>query len=85
MVFASSMDFLDLWPRSSADLPADVFIGNHYRAAFTESGDGLVMNVRHVLRPSAGRAQARLSITLAQECAPEKVASLQDALARWPA
>lgn len=107
--FASSMNFFDLWPKSCADVPADVFIDNHYRAAFTQSGDDIVMKVRHALRPSAGppkrhfrflpnkyeevmaditRESRRLRddlIALAQERAPEKTASLQEALARWPA
>jgi hypothetical protein len=49
--FASSMRFLALWPKSSADLPADVFIDDHYRAAFTHAGGEVLVTVRHALRP----------------------------------
>jgi hypothetical protein len=101
--FASSMNFLDLWPKSSADMPAEVLVDNHYRAAFTNAGDEIVMSVRHPLRPSDGPARRRFRfhpdkyrealsnlaresqrlrddlIAVAQQHAPGKVASLQDA------
>ena len=50
--FASSVSFLELWPRSPAEVPADVFVDNNNRAAFTKAGDEVVMSVRHALRPS---------------------------------
>ena len=53
-VFASSMHFLEHWPKSPADVPADVFVDNHCKAAFTKAGDEVFMSVRHALRPSDG-------------------------------
>ena len=50
--FASSMGFFELWPKSAADVPADVFIDDRYKAAFTKSDDEIVISVRHALRPS---------------------------------
>ncbi len=58
--FASPMNFLELWPKSRADVPADVFIDDHYKAAFTREGDEIVVNVRHALRPSDGPPRRRL-------------------------
>jgi hypothetical protein len=102
--FASSLDFLDAWPKSSADVPADVFVDDRHRAAFTKAGDDIVVSVRHALRPSdappkrrfrfhpskyeeAMRDLARESrrlrddlIAVAQQRAPHKVGSLQEAL-----
>ena len=57
-VFASSMNFLEHWPKSPADVPADVFVDDHYKAAFTKSGDEIVVSVRHALRPSEDRPGA---------------------------
>jgi hypothetical protein len=57
--FASSMDFLEHWPKSAADIPADVFIDNRYKAAFTKAGDEITMSVRHALRPSDGPSKRR--------------------------
>ncbi|MFI5307346.1 MAG: hypothetical protein ACHQ53_08340, partial [Polyangiales bacterium] len=57
--FASSMDFLEHWPKSPADVPADVFIDNHHKAAFTRSGDDIVMSVRHALRSAEGPPRRR--------------------------
>lgn len=107
--FASSMNFLELWPKSAADVPADVFVDNHYKAAFTKAGDEVVMSVRHALRPSDGPPKRRFRfrpnkyqeamsdlaresrrlrddlIAVAQQRAPEKVESLQEAFKHWPA
>jgi hypothetical protein len=58
--FASSMDFLALWPKSAADVPADVFVDNNYKAAFTKAGDEITMSVRHALRPSGGPPKRHL-------------------------
>jgi len=58
--FASSMEFFELWPKSAADVPADVLVDNHYRAAFTRSGDEIVVSVRHALRPSDGPPRRRI-------------------------
>jgi hypothetical protein len=58
--FASPMNFLELWPKSAADLPADVFIDERYRAAFSRVGDEIVVSVRHALRPSDGPTRRRL-------------------------
>ena len=58
--FASSMDFLERWPKSSAEVPADIFIDDHYKAAFTNVGDEIVVSVRHALRPSDGPPRRRL-------------------------
>jgi hypothetical protein len=52
--FASSVNFLEHWPKSPADVPADVFVDNHYKA-----GDEVVMTVRHALRPGGGAPQRR--------------------------
>jgi hypothetical protein len=52
--FASSLNFFGHWPKSLADVPADVFVDERYRAAFITSGDDVVMSVRHALRPSGG-------------------------------
>jgi hypothetical protein len=58
--FASSMGFLELWPKSPADVPADVFVDDHYRAAFTRAEDGeIVVSVRHALRPMDGPPRRR--------------------------
>lgn len=57
--FASSMDFLELWPKTPAHVPADVLVDNHYRAAFTKAGDEILVSVRHALRPSDGPAKRR--------------------------
>jgi hypothetical protein len=67
--FASSMEFLEHWPKSPADVPADVFIDNHHKAAFTKAGDDIVMSVRHALRPSGGppRRQLRFAPNKYQE------------------
>jgi hypothetical protein len=61
-IFASSVEFLERWPKSSADVPADVFIDNYYKVALTkvDDGDEIVMSVRHVLRPGAGPPKRRL-------------------------
>ncbi len=58
-VFASSLDFLELWPKSPADIPADVFVDDRYKAAFTRAGDEIIVSVRHALRPSGGPARRR--------------------------
>jgi hypothetical protein len=58
--FASSMNFFDYWPKSPADVPADVFVDNHYKATFTKAGDEIVVIVRHALRPSNGPPKRRL-------------------------
>jgi len=50
--FASPVHFLERWPKSTADLPADVFVDAHYKAAFTELDGEIVMSVRHLLRPA---------------------------------
>jgi hypothetical protein len=55
---ASSMEFLDLWPKSHAEMPTDVFVDNHRRAAFTHADGEVVVSVRHALRPS-GAPQRR--------------------------
>jgi hypothetical protein len=52
--FACSMNFFELWPKSLAGLPADVFVDNRYKAVFTKSGDEVVMSVRHAFRPGDG-------------------------------
>jgi len=57
--FASSINFLELWPRSPAAVPAEVFVDNRYKAAFTKAGDDIVMSVRHALRPSDGPPRRR--------------------------
>jgi hypothetical protein len=57
--FASSINFLELWPKSPANVPADFFIDNYYKVAFTRAGDEIVMTVRHALRPSAGPPKRR--------------------------
>ena len=51
--FASSLSFLEHWPKSHADVPADVFIDTHHRAALTltKTGDEIAISVRHALRP----------------------------------
>lgn len=49
--FASSLSTFDAWPKSPAELPANVFIDAHHQAAFTQPDDGIVMTVRHALRP----------------------------------
>jgi hypothetical protein len=107
--FASSMNFFELWPKSPADVPADVFVDDRYKAAFTKSGDEIVISVRHALRPSDGPPKRRLRfrpnkyeeamsdlaresrrlrddlLAVAQERAPQKVESLQEAFKHWPA
>jgi hypothetical protein len=57
--FASSLNFLELWPKSPADVPAEVFVDNHYKAAFARAGDEITMTVRHALRPSDGPPRRR--------------------------
>jgi hypothetical protein len=59
--FASSLSFLEHWPKSLADMPADVFIDHHHRAALTrtEAGDEVAISVRHALRPSNGPPKRR--------------------------
>ena len=52
--FASSLSFLPHWPRSHAEVPAEVFIDPHHRAAFSAAGDDISFSVRHALRPGAG-------------------------------
>jgi len=60
-VFASSVGFLELWPKSPADVPAEVFVDEHHRAEFTKADDGdIVVSVRHVLRPVGGPPRRRL-------------------------
>jgi hypothetical protein len=101
-VFASSLHFLELWPRSPAGIPADVFVDDRYKAGFTRAGDEITVSVRHALRPSGpprrrfrfrpntyeqaiselARESRRLRdelIAIAQQRAPQKVASLQAA------
>jgi hypothetical protein len=53
-IFASSINFLEHWPRSPTEIPAEVFIDNHYNATHTKADDEIVVSVRHALRPSAG-------------------------------
>jgi hypothetical protein len=74
--FASSMNFLELWPKSPAGIPAEVFVDNHHRAAFTKSGDDIVVSVRHALRPSAGPPKRLLRFL------PEKYEAAMSELAR---
>jgi hypothetical protein len=57
--FASSLHFLGCWPKSAAELPAEVFVDDHYRAAFTKIGDEIAMTVRHALRRGDGRPMRR--------------------------
>jgi hypothetical protein len=57
--FASSLSFLELWPKSAAEIPAEVFVDDHYKAAFTQSGDEIVVSVRHARRPSGGPPRRR--------------------------
>lgn len=57
--FASSLRFLEAWPESPADVPADVFVDDHYRAAFTNAGGEVVVTVRHALRPAGGPPKRR--------------------------
>jgi hypothetical protein len=57
--FASSMRFLEVWPKSVADVPADVLVDDHYRAAFTNAGGEMLVTVRHALRPSGGPPKRR--------------------------
>jgi hypothetical protein len=52
--FATAMHCLELWPSSSADMPSEVFVDDHYKAAFTHAGDEIVMSVRHARRPGGG-------------------------------
>jgi len=58
-VFASSLEFLGLWPKSPGDVPADVFVDDRYKAAFTKAGDEITVSVRHALRPSGGPPRRR--------------------------
>lgn len=58
--FASPVNFIEHWPRSSTDMPADVFIDERYKATFTRAGDEVVVNVRHALRPPGGPQRRRL-------------------------
>lgn len=51
--FASPIPYLELWPKSAAELPAEVFVDDRYKAAFTYEADGVIVTVRHPLRPSA--------------------------------
>lgn len=62
--FASSMRFLDLWPKSAEDLPADVSVDERYKATFIEAGGEVVISVRHALRPDAPpRRQLRFGLS----------------------
>jgi hypothetical protein len=58
--FASSMNFFERWPECPADMPAEVLVDDHHKAAFTKSGDEVVMTVRHARRPSDGPPRRRL-------------------------
>lgn len=58
--FASSVSYLELWPKSPADVPAEVFIDDRYEATFTMAGDDVVVSVRHALRRSDGPPRRRL-------------------------
>lgn len=58
--FASSLSFLESWPKSPADVPADIFIDHHHRAAFSTTGDEVAISVRHALRPANGPAKRQL-------------------------
>jgi hypothetical protein len=57
--FACSLSFLESWPKSPADLPADVFVDHHHRATFDRTGDEVAISVRHALRPGDGPAKRR--------------------------
>jgi hypothetical protein len=57
--FASSMHRLAGWPKSPSDVPADIFVDDHYRAAFTHEGGEILVTVRHALRPSGGPPKRR--------------------------
>lgn len=58
--FACSMRYLELWPKSAAQVPVEVFLDNYHKAAFTITGDEVVLTVRHALRPTAApRRQLR--------------------------
>jgi hypothetical protein len=57
--FASPMNFLEHWPKSPADVPAEVFVDERYKAAFTKAGDDIIMSVRHALRRSDGPPKRR--------------------------
>ena len=59
-VFASSLSYFQHWPRSSANLPADVLIDDRYRATFAGTDDEIVVTVRHALRSSDVPPQRRL-------------------------
>lgn len=52
--FASSLEFLDAWPKSISDLPAEVFIDHHHKASLIAAGDQIVVSVRHALRRGGG-------------------------------
>lgn len=57
--FASSINFLEQWPRSPENFPAEIFIDDRYKATFTRADDEIVMSVRHALRPSDGPPRRR--------------------------
>lgn len=57
--FSSSMNFLELWPKVAADMPAEVFVDSYYKAAFTEHAGEIVMSVRHAMRPADGPPKRR--------------------------
>jgi hypothetical protein len=58
--FAGSLSFLELWPKSPADVPADVLIDTHYRATFTKADDAIVVSVRHAMRRGDGPPRRQL-------------------------
>lgn len=49
--FASAIHYLQHWPKSAADVPAEVFIDTHYKASFTSTGDEIAVSVWNALRP----------------------------------
>jgi hypothetical protein len=106
--FSSPLSFLGLWPKSPADVPAEVFVDSYYKAVFTDAAGEIVMSVRHAMRPSGGPPKRRFRfrsnkyeglmsdltrqarsvrddlIALAQQRAPDRVASLQEAFDAGP-
>jgi hypothetical protein len=106
--FSSPLSFLGLWPKSPADIPAEVYIDSYYKAAFTDAAGDIVMSVRHAMRPGDGPPKRRFRfranrygelmsdlarqsrtvrddlIALAQQRAPDRVASLQEAFDAGP-
>jgi hypothetical protein len=70
--FASSMRFLELWPRAAADLPVEVFVDERYKATFVDARDEVVMSVRHALRPDARpRRQLHFRLSMYEEAMAE--------------